>query len=438
MLEVLQGGMDDVIKLGFDSENDLLHVDAGRILKQKGVAAAHDVIDEDAFNDYNVCPKHKRMDVEEEAFALDFAEATPSSNSLLDDWVIVEDIDESRLVPHMADDDTHSLGSIAKIGALGGAAGLLLFGPAAGVVIATGTVKAYAEPGSLSATARDAVRWMRRSSPKSIDECRQAYDVLVGRARHLLGEVHRLPVKLNPSLASVCAALSGDALAERDIVIQRLQNELESSHCESVEEKVRIEKLKKIEAEWREHSMRLTAQLHDAEQVCVDEKQRHDRHLEATRSVKDKEIANLKQELQATEQIWKQDTSRLTCELEHHRRERLAENTRLSSELADAAKAREEDLSEMQKTLTALEEAQHAKAAEVEAKERAECELEVARHQRAEENELKRCCICLEAERQVLFLPCRHVCCCGPCSKALGTCPMDRMQIQQKISFIMS
>merc|ERR1712070_644241 len=39
-------------------------------------------------------------------------------------------------------------------------------------------------------------------------------------------------------------------------------------------------------------------------------------------------------------------------------------------------------------------------------------------------NDLKRCCVCLEADRQILFMPCKHVCCCQSCASSLETCPI--------------
>ncbi|CAE8601676.1 unnamed protein product, partial [Polarella glacialis] len=36
------------------------------------------------------------------------------------------------------------------------------------------------------------------------------------------------------------------------------------------------------------------------------------------------------------------------------------------------------------------------------------------------------CVVCLEAPRQILLLPCRHVCCCKVCATRLDRCPMCR------------
>ena len=48
-----------------------------------------------------------------------------------------------------------------------------------------------------------------------------------------------------------------------------------------------------------------------------------------------------------------------------------------------------------------------------------------------EENE---CCICMDARRQLVFLPCGHVCCCRACGEPIAVCPLCRVQIDQKIN----
>lgn len=376
--------------------------------------------------------KPKRVDEDSQDSA---AEPSPS-DTLLADWVVVEEPgpEESRLVPFMNDDDGQGLGTVARTAAIGGAAGLLLMGPISGAVIVAGTVGACSEPGQISAAARDAVRWVRYSSP-SAAECSQAYGLLAGRAKQALGEVRRLPEKLSPGLASVCSSLSGSAMAERDMLIQRLQTELEASSRHSLEEKARIEELQGVEKLWRDQSVRLTSQLADAEQSVAEEQRRHHRDLKAAHLAKDEEVSRLAKELETTEQIWQQDTGRLTRELEHHRRERLDESKRLTSELADAARAQDAELAKLQKELL---DAEHAQAVELEAKERTENELEAARRHSEEETELKRCCVCFEDERHILFLPCRHVSCCRTCARSLDKCPIDRVTITQKIDFIMA
>uniref|UniRef100_A0A8B9KH58 RING-type domain-containing protein n=1 Tax=Astyanax mexicanus TaxID=7994 RepID=A0A8B9KH58_ASTMX len=43
------------------------------------------------------------------------------------------------------------------------------------------------------------------------------------------------------------------------------------------------------------------------------------------------------------------------------------------------------------------------------------------------------CVVCMEAESQVIYLPCGHVCCCQVCSDALYSCPLCRSDISQRI-----
>ena len=39
------------------------------------------------------------------------------------------------------------------------------------------------------------------------------------------------------------------------------------------------------------------------------------------------------------------------------------------------------------------------------------------------------CCICLENNCGVIFLPCHHMCCCYQCSRELHSCPICRQNI---------
>lgn len=346
-------------------------------------------------------------------------EACEELGAPLSDWVLVEDpgLDEMRMVPYMGDDDDcQGLGSAAATAAVSGVAGLLVLGPVAGAVIAAGTVGACAEPGELgrlSAAARETVRWVRRDPSGSIAKCAEAASVLAGRAAEAYGEVRRVPDILRPGLASVCSTLSGSALAERDSCIQRLQRELAASNEEAFEEKARLNR----------------------ELARAEEQQRCNAELEAATLAKDEEVDRLVKELETTERVWQQDTARLTRELEHHRHERLAETKRLTHELAQAAKDKEAELASLQ---GALAEAELSKALEAKERGRTEKALEAALRQNEEESESKRCCVCFEADRQMLFLPCRHVCCCKSCAEAVQTCPMDRIPITQKIDFILA
>lgn len=432
----------DVIKqVEIDADDAHSEKDAGDSWKKRCAAAVAEVYNKDASKQYQQdppCsrpwlprgrsyaeesdPAHQQSNEEVENVSEELNEASSSSDPLEGNWVMVERPagEELQLVPFMEDSEPQTFGSVAKAGALGGAAGLLFFGPAGGIVVAAGAVRAYAEPGTLSKSAQDAVRWVSRNSPIAIDDGSQTYDKLIVRAKTMLGDTQRIPEKLSPALASIFEFFSGDALKERDMLIQRLQFELEASSHESAAEKARAEELQNAEHQWREQSTQIS------------------KELQAANLAKAEEVAKLKTDLMTTEQTWQEDCAKLSLELEHHRRERLAENKRLSSELADAAIKRAADLAKFQETLDELEQAQLAQAEELEAKERTEAELEAARRVNAEEMELKRCCICLESDRQVLFLPCRHICCCATCSETIRECPMDRGHIQQRITFIMS
>lgn len=354
--------------------------------------------------------------------------SSSSSDALLAGWVVVEEGDlppDDRIIPFMKDDGRNqALRSVAQSAAIAGTAGLLFFGPVAATAIAAGTVAKCAEPGSLSAAAKDAAIWAKYKVPKSMDECRPACEALAGKAREAY------------------AAVSGSALAEKDREIQRLRAELDaSSRMHGDEEQCRAKQLHEVEKGWRDQRTRLSSQLKDVEQACAEGHQR----LEAVQLAKDEEVSRLKQELKATENVWEEDTNRLNRALEDYRSAHLSDHKRLSAELDDVTKAREAELAQLQTALAeaervqaALEESELAKVTEMQAKELTLNELEAAKRKQEEDNEQRRCCICMENEKQILFMPCRHVCCCSSCAHAVGKCPVCRGTVEQRIDFIMS
>lgn len=42
------------------------------------------------------------------------------------------------------------------------------------------------------------------------------------------------------------------------------------------------------------------------------------------------------------------------------------------------------------------------------------------------------CSICLEKEACLMFVPCKHICCCSPCAKKVDICPMCRSPIEER------
>ncbi len=48
------------------------------------------------------------------------------------------------------------------------------------------------------------------------------------------------------------------------------------------------------------------------------------------------------------------------------------------------------------------------------------------------------CVICQDADRQVLFSPCRHICLCAECCKNIDKCPICRSQIEARCSIFLS
>ena len=44
------------------------------------------------------------------------------------------------------------------------------------------------------------------------------------------------------------------------------------------------------------------------------------------------------------------------------------------------------------------------------------------------------CCVCMDTEREQVFIPCGHYCCCGKCSKALNKCPICRTAVTDRVN----
>jgi len=64
-------------------------------------------------------------------------------------------------------------------------------------------------------------------------------------------------------------------------------------------------------------------------------------------------------------------------------------------------------------------------------------EKSVAEQQREEAQERLECTVCMDAERNVLFLPCSHVAACVGCAARLDKCPICRTAITQKLQMNM-
>ena len=48
------------------------------------------------------------------------------------------------------------------------------------------------------------------------------------------------------------------------------------------------------------------------------------------------------------------------------------------------------------------------------------------------------CIVCMDDERSILFLPCRHVACCTACADALRKCPVCRQRIDERLRIAIS
>ncbi len=43
------------------------------------------------------------------------------------------------------------------------------------------------------------------------------------------------------------------------------------------------------------------------------------------------------------------------------------------------------------------------------------------------------CVACKENKKNMLYTPCKHICCCEECDKSITRCPMCRTQIKERI-----
>ncbi len=46
---------------------------------------------------------------------------------------------------------------------------------------------------------------------------------------------------------------------------------------------------------------------------------------------------------------------------------------------------------------------------------------------------VRECCICLVAESNVVFMPCKHMRCCSTCAGAVNECPLCRVAIVKRV-----
>lgn len=372
-------------------------------------------------------------------------ESTPqeATLNLEPDWILVDSTELQKLPLHRLSDEEQQL-NVTAAAATAGAAGLLLMGPImTSAIVAAGTIGYCADPDRVMRS----VQWVQHSTPQSLAECKEvgskAADVLAGRAKQAVVVGRR-----------VYSALSGKAIDERDQTIENLRKALATSSEIAEAEKYKLNaefsvtlkahaeataRLKSnmadVENRWRDQSTYLNSQLADTEQAHAEERERLRKDLEAARLAKDEEVVRLANMLEAAERTLARDTERLTAELEHHRRERVAEKARLLADVEESQQAQKVELLQLQKQLV---EAEIAKALEAEDHRRAATALEHAIRQKEEESETKRCTICMDRDRQILFLPCRHVACCKECAAQLQNCPIDRSVIVEQIELIVS
>lgn len=359
-----------------------------------------------------------------------------------DSWVMVEDmpLGISENEPSVAGE-----GSQACAAALaGGAAGLLLLGSLSGAALAAGvaytvlgdpisagpaleanSVREWAEnlrlPERLASAGHSTLH-----SVGSGELLRQFSDtaqaaLASGRARRALSEAAHAAEVLGHGLRTVCPALADSALEERERAIAGLAQELEVVERAGLKERGDFtQKLEATQREAKEARERLSAELEASERERAMEIARLEIELEGARHAKERDCDRLMRELELAKHAGEDESDRLRRELREVERTREEELDRLAEALQSTERRRDEEACRLEQ--------------EVEEGRQLSSELESMRRVREEST----CCICMEAPRQVLFLPCRHVCCCEGCSHQLERCPVDRISIAEQIRFTMA
>jgi len=354
----------------------------------------------------------------------------PLSAALATDWVIVNEVTPGATQPAP---EGPSVKAAAATVAASGAAGLLLLGPLSGAALAAGaayTVLGEAGVGAGHEGLR-ACDWAtslgvpqdalgRVDGAGVLRQLSGTAKVASSKVGEAMGELNRVAELLGHGLKSVGPALSGAALAEKERAIVGLARELEVSERAGLRARGQF-----------------VEQLGAAERAAAEERARLTESLEAARLATAAEAERLAA-MEAAERAKARDCARLARELEDARHAGEEERERLWKELRDSESAMEQERELLARELEAAERRRETEcsllARELEAERQLSSELETMRRAREEVT----CCICMERQRQVLFLPCRHVCCCGQCARELGKCPVDRTRIEEQIQFTMA
>ncbi len=99
----------------------------------------------------------------------------------------------------------------------------------------------------------------------------------------------------------------------------------------------------------------------------------------------------------------------------------------------EALRARVEGAADQSEELRRGRRALQRRSAELRELQQSKRELQ-QRNQELVEQIDESCSVCSAATARVLFMPCRHLTCCPPCSSALHQCPICNRKIDQKIS----
>lgn len=381
------------------------------------------------------------------------------------DWVVVPEPNHlvslaSRVLAHRAPTVTALPPPGAGLALVAGAAGLLAFGPLTGLLLAAGAARAAADT-----LARQPGRRVAGGAAQAADASEMFVQVS-DAARAALRQAIR---EVGPRVALAQQVLNGTAMAERDGTIQRLRAQLADTTRSREAERAELTRaLECAEAAGAEVRELLSQELAAASLAKDEELGKLTAELEAAEAARERDTAKLSRELEAAEEKRREEVRRLASELavlDDARRDEVArleleldaagqlkdeEVARLELELAVETQAKDEEVARLGQYLctaevawevekrelkAAVEVAEHARAAE---RDVFSSELLKSAQRRSRDDGQNKCCVCMERQREVVFLPCRHVCCCQGCAADLKACPMDRREIVSRISFIVA
>lgn len=258
--------------------------------------------------------------------------------------------------------------------------------------------------------------------------------------------LNQLSSMVESAAMSASSVLAAPALAEKDSTIETVRRDLVTAMNTVIAEREQCrQELAAVQSMHAE-----SAGMYNAELECRWANE-HDQleHLKSSERAEAAAKEKLKFEFELARKAQDDETGMLTRRLAEMECKQMDERERMANESECAKQAHLEECKQLRRDLNALQSAFSEERACIEnALQEAVAQKEADSRQLNEElhtanmaleaNDLNRCCICMDFDRQVLFLPCKHVCCCMECAVGLQLCPIDRTPITECVKFTMA